>query len=245
MGEFKLLSHEETLQLIKAAKKGDKQAKERLIECNYPLIKSIVTRFRNKGVDYDDLYQLGCVGFLKAIDNFNVDFDVRFSTYAVPMIAGEIKRFLRDDGTVKVSRALKSLSAKINRYIEEYKKNNDNDPKVSDIAAEFKIEESEVVLALEASKTPVSISERDENHEKSLSVLEKFASEDGNQDKMLQNVAIKQAISELNEKEQKIILLRYYFGKTQSEIAKSMGVSQVQISRLENKVLGKLKSKLQ
>ena len=244
MGEFVLLSHEETIQLIGKAKKGDKNAKERLVECNYPLIKSIVSRFRNKGVDYDDLYQLGCVGFLKAIDNFNVNFDVRFSTYAVPMIAGEIKRFLRDDGTVKVSRALKSLSAKINRYIEEFKKNNDFDPTVSEIANEFKIEEFEVVLALEASKKPISISDKDENHEKSMSVLEKVASESGIQDKLLQNIAIKQAISELDDKEQKIIFLRYYFGKTQSEIAKTMNVSQVQISRLENKVLSKLKQKL-
>ena len=245
MGEFVLLSHEETIQLIGKAKKGDKNAKERLVECNYPLIKSIVSRFRNKGVDYDDLYQLGCVGFLKAIDNFNVNFDVRFSTYAVPMIAGEIKRFLRDDGTVKVSRALKSLSAKINRYIEKFKKNNDFDPTVSEIANEFKIEEFEVVLALEASKKPISISDKDENHEKSMSVLEKVASESGIQDKLLQNIAIKQAISELDDKEQKIIFLRYYFGKTQSEIAKTMNVSQVQISRLENKVLAKLKKKLE
>ena len=245
MGEFVLLSHEETIQLIGKAKKGNKNAKERLVECNYPLIKSIVSRFRNKGVDYDDLYQLGCVGFLKAIDNFNVNFDVRFSTYAVPMIAGEIKRFLRDDGTVKVSRALKSLSAKINRYIEKFKKNNDFDPTVSEIANEFKIEEFEVVLALEASKKPISISDKDENHEKSMSVLEKVASESGIQDKLLQNIAIKQAISELDDKEQKIIFLRYYFGKTQSEIAKTMNVSQVQISRLENKVLAKLKKKLE
>lgn len=245
MGEFVLLSHDETIKLICAAKKGDKEAKERLLDCNYPLIKSIAARFKNKGVDFEDLYQLGCVGFLKAIDNFNTDFDVRFSTYAVPMIAGEIKRFLRDDGTIKVSRALKSLSGKINRFIEDYKKTHEEDPSISLLANTFEIEESEVVLALESAKAPISISEKDENHEKSLSVLEKFAAEDGVQDKMLQNVALKQAITLLPEKEQKIILLRYYFGKTQSEIASLLNVSQVQISRIENKALAKIRQNLE
>lgn len=245
MSDFVLLSHEETMDLICKAKTGDRQAKERLLECNYPLIKSIVARFKNKGVEYDDLYQLGCVGFLKAIDNFDTSFDVRFSTYAVPMIAGEIKRFLRDDGQIKVSRALKTLAAKLNRYIEEYKKANDKDPSIGELAKEFEIEESEVVLALESSKALIPIEEKDENHEKSLSVLDKVAINDGGQDKLLQNVAIKQAICDLNPKEQKIILLRYYFGKTQSEIAAIMGVSQVQISRIENKILCMLKQKLE
>ena len=245
MSDFVLLSHEETINLICEAKEGNKAAKERLLECNYPLIKSIVARFKNKGVEYDDLYQLGCVGFLKAIDNFDIKYDVRFSTYAVPMIAGEIKRFLRDDGQIKVSRALKTLAAKINRYIEDYKKINDHDPTISELSKEFNIEESEVVLAIESSKALLPIEEKDDNHEKSLSILEKVAIADGGQDKMLQNVAIKQALMELGDKEQKIILLRYYFGKTQSEIAATMGVSQVQISRIENKILSKLKQKLQ
>lgn len=245
MEEFKLLSHQETIELLLRAKKGDKQAKERLVECNYPLIKSIVARFKNKGVEYDDLYQLGCVGFLKAIDNFDPSFEVRFSTYAVPMIAGEIKRFLRDDGTIKVSRMIKSLSGKIYKYLEEYQKEHDREPTVECIAKHFEISEQDVVFALDAGKTPLSISDKDEEKDKSQALIEKLAVEDGGQDKLLRNIAIKEAIAGLEERDRKIIVLRYYFGKTQSEIAQILKVSQVQVSRLENKVLEKLKTKLQ
>ena len=244
MGEFALLSHDETIKLICAAKMGDKEAKERLLEGNYPLIKSIASRFRNKGVEYDDLYQLGCVGFLKAIENFDTNFDVRFSTYAVPMIAGEIKRFLRDDGPVKVSRALKTLSAKVNRYLEEYRKKQEKDPTIAEIASELNVDETDVIMAMESSQALLPIDERDENHDKSLSIIEKMSIEDGGQDRLLSNFALKQAIEGLDEKEQKIVIQRYYFGRTQSEIAASLGVSQVQVSRIENKILDKLKQKL-
>lgn len=244
MEQFVLLSHEETLALLVKAKTGDKQAKERLVECNYPLIKSIVARFKNKGVEYDDLYQLGCVGFLKAIDNFDPKFEVRFSTYAVPMIAGEIKRFLRDDGNIKVSRALKSLSGKINRFIEDYKKLNEHEPTIGEIAKEFDCLEQDVVFALEALRAPISLSDKDEEKDKSMALIDKLAIDDGGQEKLLMNVAIKEAIASLDERDRKIVMMRYFFGKTQSEIARVLGVSQVQVSRLENKVLEKLRGKL-
>ena len=150
MDNFVFLSHEETMSLICRAKNGDIEAKERLVKFNYPLIKSIVSRFKNKGVDYDDLYQLGCVGFLKAIENFDSSFDVKFSTYAVPMIAGEIKRFLRDDGSVKISRMIKSLSSKIYKFLEDYQKQFDNDPCIDTIAKHFNISVQDVVFDLDA-----------------------------------------------------------------------------------------------
>lgn len=245
MDDFVLLSHQQTLKLIDLAKTGDKQAKEKLIECNFPLIKSIVARFKNKGVDYDDLYQLGCVGFLKAIENFDPKFDVKFSTYAVPMIAGEIKRFLRDDGNIKISRVIKSLSAKIYRYLDEYSKTHDFEPTIDEIAEHFNIDRQDVVFALDAGKIPLSLSNKDENKDKSFALLEVLSYDDGGEDKLLRNLALKEAISELDDRDKKIITLRYFFGKTQSEIAKILKVSQVQISRLENKILEKLKNKLQ
>lgn len=245
MDDFVLLSHQQTLKLIDLAKSGDKQAKEKLIECNFPLIKSIVARFKNKGVDYDDLYQLGCVGFLKAIENFDPKFDVKFSTYAVPMIAGEIKRFLRDDGNIKISRVIKSLSAKIYRYLDEYSKTHDFEPTIDEIAEHFNIDRQDVVFALDAGKIPLSLSNKDENKDKSFALLEVLSYDDGGEDKLLRNLALKEAISELDDRDKKIITLRYFFGKTQSEIAKILKVSQVQISRLENKILEKLKNKLQ
>ena len=233
------------MDLVMQAKQGDKDAKERLTQCNYPLIKSIVARFKNRGVEYDDLYQLGCVGFLKAIENFDPSFDVRFSTYAVPMIAGEIKRFLRDDGTIKVSRMIKSLSGKIYRFLEDYQKEHDSEPTVECIAKHFEISQQDVVFALEAGRQPISISDRDENKDKSQALIDKLAVQDGGQDKMLANIAIKEAIAGLDKRDRKIVILRYYFGKTQSEIAKILNVSQVQVSRLENKILMRLKNKLQ
>ncbi len=245
MDDFVLLSHQQTLKLIDLAKTGDKQAKEKLIECNFPLIKSIVARFKNKGVDYDDLYQLGCVGFLKAIENFDPKFDVKFSTYAVPMIAGEIKRFLRDDGNIKISRVIKSLSAKIYRYLDEYSKTHDFEPTIDEIAEHFNIDRQDVVFALDAGKIPLSLSNKDENKDKSFALLEVLSYDDGGEDKLLRNLALKEAISELDDRDKKIITLRYFLGKTQSEIAKILKVSQVQISRLENKILEKLKNKLQ
>ena len=245
MDDFVLLSHQQTLKLIDLAKTGDKQAKEKLIECNFPLIKSIVARFKNKGVDYDDLYQLGCVGFLKAIENFDPKFDVKFSTYAVPMIAGEIKRFLRDDGNIKISRVIKSLSAKIYRYLDEYSKTHDFEPTIDEIAEHFNIDRQDVVFAFDAGKIPLSLSNKDENKDKSFALLEVLSYDDGGEDKLLRNLALKEAISELDDRDKKIITLRYFFGKTQSEIAKILKVSQVQISRLENKILEKLKNKLQ
>ncbi|MBO5215097.1 MAG: SigB/SigF/SigG family RNA polymerase sigma factor [Clostridia bacterium] len=234
-----LLDHEETQRLIILAQKGDDNAKTLLLENNSPLIKSILRRYRNKGVEYDDLYQLGCIGLLKAIYNFNSEFCVRFSTYAVPMIAGEIKRYLRDDGYVKVSRSTKTLACKIMRYCEGIKNSEGRSPTVEEIAKEFEIDAQEVVFALDSTKIPLSLYDKCED-DSGQALFEKISDGDTT-DERIDRMIIRDGIAKLNERERKIILLRYFKDKTQSEVAKEMCVSQVQISRLESKIIKKLK----
>lgn len=234
-----LLEQSVTQELISKAQDGNNEAKTELIEQNSPLIKSVIRRYRNKGVDYEDLYQLGCIGFLKAIRNFSDAFGVKFSTYAVPMIAGEVKRFLRDDGYIKVSRSVKSLASKINYYIEEYKNKNGDSPSIETIAEEFGIEAQEAVFVLDSAKFPVSLYDKTDD-ENNRTLMDKLASKETVEDN-LDRIVLKDAIQSLDEREKKIILLRYYRDKTQSEVARVLNVSQVQISRLENKILEKLK----
>lgn len=244
MEEFVPLTQEETLEFVEEAKNGSAEAKDKLIQGNFPLIKSIVKNFQNKGVDYEDLYQIGCVGFLKAINNFDVKFDVKFSTYAVPMIAGEIKRFLRDDGNIKISRAIKTLWLKIKSYVDVYEKLHNESPTIDDIAKALSVTPEEVVYAQDASKQILSLDAQiDETSNNSQSVLDRVVEEDKSEI-LLDKLLLKEAISLLPEREKKIVLLRYYRGKTQSEVAMMLGVSQVQISRLETKIIDKLKNKI-
>ena len=231
----------QTLALIKLAKQGDNEAKNELINQNYPLVKSVIRRYKNKGVDYDDLFQLGCVGFVKAINNFDEKFNVRFSTYAVPMIAGEVKRFLRDDGYIKVSRAMKSLSLQIKKWVDEQRKLG-KEPDIDEIAKNFQIETQEVVFALDSGVYPVSLSSTvDSSDEQGLTLQDKI-SDEKDDEQMVDHFVLKQLIQNLEPRERKIIILRYYRDKTQSEIAKELGVSQVQVSRLENKIIENMKS---
>lgn len=244
MEEFVPLSQEETLLFVEKAKMGDVDAKDKLIQGNFPLIKSIVKNYQNKGVDYEDLYQIGCVGFLKAINNFDEKFDVKFSTYAVPMIAGEIKRFLRDDGNIKVSRAIKTLWLKIKSFIDVYEKLHNESPTIEEIATALEVTPEEVVYASDASKQIISLDAQiDENSSNSQSVLDRVIEDDQNE-LLLDKLLLKNAIAMLPEREKKIVLLRYYRGKTQSEVALMLGVSQVQISRIETKIIEKLKNKI-
>ena len=244
MENFVPLTQEETLELTKLAKAGDEAAKEKLIEGNFPLIKSVIRKYVNRGVDYDDLYQLGCVGFLKAIKNFDPNFDVKFTTYAVPMIAGEVKRYLRDDGDIKISRAIKTLSFKVKNFIEEYKKEHDEMPSVDVLSQEFGVSSEDIVCALDSSKPMISLYAKiDESSEGSANVLDKIVSVDSS-DAILDNLLLKQAIMDLEDREKKIILLRYFRGKTQTEVASELGVSQVQVSRLETKIIEKFRNRL-
>ena len=242
--EFKPLAKEETLNLIKLAQKGDKEAKNRLVAGNFPLIKAVLRRYQHKGVSYEDLYQLGCVGFLKAINNFDEKFGVKFSTYAVPMIAGEIKRFLRDDGIIKVSRAIKALSIKLKNYIEEFKKRGEESPSIEELAEVFNEDKETIVFALDSSKETVSIYEKtDDKSENAPNLIDKIICYDKNED-IIENLVLKNEIEKLDARDKQILILRYFRGKTQSEVGQMLGVSQVQVSRIEAKIIEHLKQKI-
>ncbi|MBO5022123.1 MAG: SigB/SigF/SigG family RNA polymerase sigma factor [Clostridia bacterium] len=239
-----MIDSAQILQLVNLAQQGNQSAKSVLLEENSPLIKSVIKRFKNKGVEYDDLYQIGCMGFLKAIKNFDPSFEVKFSTYVVPMVIGEVKRFMRDDGSIKVSRALKTLNLQINKFIEAFVKTNQKSPTIEEIAQHFQLEEQEIVLAMDSAKMPISIYTPIEDGADSLCLVDRIESEEDLGGKMLEKLALSQLIKNLDERDKKIIMLRYYFDKTQSEIAKELNISQVQVSRLENKILENLRNKL-
>lgn len=239
-----MLDNAEILLLVEKAQQGDQQAKTVLIEENSPLIKSIIKRFKDKGIEYDDLYQLGCMGFLKAIKNYNATFGVKFSTYVVPMVIGEIKRFMRDDGAIKVSRALKTLNLQINKYIENYFGKNQCKPSLEEIAKHFQVDEQEVILAMDSAKMPLSLYSPLEEDDDSISIADKIEADEDINEKIVDNLTLKELIKGLDLRDKKIIMLRYYFDKTQSEIAKQLNISQVQVSRLENKILENFRTKL-
>ena len=238
-----MLSNEQTFALVELAKNGDDYAKEKLITINAPLIKSIVKRYLNKGVVFEDLYLLGAMGFVKAINNYDPTFNVKFTTYAVPMIAGEIKRFLRDDGSVKVSRSIKHTAIQIKNYISEYNAKYNQTPTVEQISKEFNLEDIEVVFALESNKSPLSLNEKFSDDEDSNTILDKL-SDNFSVENYLNKLTIREMINKLSAREKQVIIMRYYLDKTQSEIAKELGVSQVQVSRIENKVITDLKNEI-
>ncbi len=239
-----MLSHQDTMKAISLAQKGDNDAMTLLLEQNKPLLKSIIKRYLGKNVEYEDLLQIASIGLIKAVNNFSENFNVKFSTYAVPMILGEVKRFMRDDGYIKVSRATKSICAKIKQYIDTCEKKNGVEPKIEEVADAFNMDIVDVVFALDSSKMPTSLYEKfDDNDGKATELIDRIPAEEENvgiEDK----VALKNVISTLPEREQKIINLRYFHDLTQGEIANIMGVSQVQVSRLESKILEKLRKKL-
>lgn len=240
-----MLSFSETLELIEKAQNGCSQSKSTLITRNSPLIKSVIRRYINKGLEYDDLYQLGSLGFLKAITNFDKTFNVKFSTYAVPMIAGEVKRFLRDNGIIKISRSVKSLAIHINRFIEQTLTETEAQPTISEIANHFNVSEHDVVFAMESSMYPISLytTVGDDDGGKEQKLIEKVPN-DENQEEMIDNFLLLKIIKDLPPRDRKIIVLRYFRGKTQREIANIIGVSQVQVSRLENSILKLIKSQM-
>ena len=238
-----MLGQDETVKLVYLAQNGDENAKSILVKENSPLIKSVIKIYKNKGVEYDDLYQLGSLGFVKAINNFDESFGVKFSTYAVPMIAGEVKRFLRDDGSIKVSRAIKTLNIQIDKYIHSYRQEHNEEPNISQLAKHFNVDEEEIVYAMDSRKALLSLDDKqDENNPHSRTIMESIEDFDRTEH-MIDNLVLKDLIKELPDKDKKLLALRYFEDKTQSEIANILNVSQVQVSRLENKILNKLKSK--
>lgn len=234
-----MISHEETMRLIALAQRGDEQACTTLIVENTPLVKSIVKRYLGKSVEYDDLLQIAHIGLLKAIKNFSAQYDVKFSTYAVPMILGELKRYMRDEGYIKVSRTVKSLAAKIMKYTEELCQKGET-ADVEKIARHFDTDVTEVVFALDAMRRPVSLYETTSDKEgKETALVDKLPSDEDKQ--MISKLILKDMLSKLTKRERKLVVLRYFRDMTQWEIARKMGVSQVQISRMESKVIKKLR----
>lgn len=237
--------YENSTKDILLAKQGDKEKFNELIENNKGLVYSIVKRFTGRGYEVEDLYQIGMMGLVKAIKRFDTDFEVRLSTYAVPYILGEIKRFLRDDGPIKVSRSLKELSAKISQLQKEYQNQKGIEITIEEIAKKLKVPKEEIAMAMESNNVVESIyTPSSSNDEEGISILDRISTNKDEAEWVTNNIALKEAISNLEDKEKEIILLRYYKDKTQSQVAKILGISQVQVSRIEKKVLNSMKMKL-
>ena len=231
---------------IKRAQEGDKFELERLVKQNSGLIWSIVKRFSGRGFELEDLYQVGCVGFIKSIKRFDTSFEVKLSTYTVPYILGEIKRHIRDDGTIKVSRNIKELQAKIRQIQEEYQNTYKQEISIEEIAKKLKIAKEDVAIALEANNPIESIDGVYESNkgDKAISLAEKIPARENEEEKITNRIALKEAISKLPPQDRQIIMLRFYKEKTQTEVAKILGVSQVQVSRTERRILDKMKTSL-
>ena len=238
-------NYDKNTTLIVMAKEGNKEAMIKLIEVNTPLVSSICKRFTNRGYDYEDIFQIGSMGLVKAINNFNDSFNVKFSTYAVPMIIGEIKRFLRDDGIIKVSRSTKTLAKKLHYYKEELIKKLNRDPTVDELAEYSGVDKEEVIVALESASSMQYLYDTIHHDEGTPVLLIDKLSEKGEDDDMVNKIALREAISSLDSKGKQIIMLRYFKDKTQIQVAKMLGISQVQVSRIEKKVLKIMKEKLE
>ena len=228
----------DTLELIKRSREGDKEARDRIVTENIGLVWSIVRRFANRGHEMEDLFQIGSIGLIKAIDKFDSSYEVKFSTYAVPMITGEIKRFLRDDGMLKVSRSLKETAAKIRGLREKYTSMYGRDPTIEELEAELGVDKDDILMALETGAEVESlyktIHQGDGNP---IYLIDKLTETKDESENLVDRLALKEIIASLDEKEQEIIRLRYFKDRTQTDIAKELGISQVQVSRMEKRIL--------
>jgi len=243
--DYILLSHEETLELILMAQEGDKDAKEKLVKHNIGLIKSVLRGFSNRGYDMEDLFQIGSIGLLKAIDRFDPSFDVKFSTYAVPMIAGEIKRFLRDDGMIKVSRSLKQTANRVKYAQESLSKILGREPTIQEISDELDIDKEDIVMALESSyKLDYLYDVIHQDDGNPLKVIDTISVNEDSEDELIDSIVLKEVLSHLKERDRQVIILRYFKDKTQVEVAELLGISQVQVSRIEKRIIEEIKSKL-
>lgn len=238
---FPLLKDGEMKELIARAQAGDTLARERLINCNLKLVFNLVKRFQNRGYELEDLFQIGCIGLMKAIDKFDLNYDVRFSTYAVPMIVGEIRRFLRDDNPVKISRSIKETAYKVQQTREMLTSKWGREPGINEIASELGISREEVVTALEAVQSPASIYETlHQDDGDPIYLLDQLSERDGGEMPWIDNIAVKEMLKQLPDRDRLILLWRFFGDKTQGEIADKLGLSQVQVSRLERQALKKL-----
>lgn len=234
-----------TIELIKLAKEGDRKAREQVATENLGLVWSVVRRFAGRGHELEDLYQIGCIGLMKCIDKFDPAYDVKFSTYAVPMIMGEIKRFLRDDGMVKVSRSLKETAYKVYSVREQMMNEHGIEPTIEELASSLEIEKEDIVLALEAGSEVESIYKTIyQNDGNSIYLIDKLVSSEDESRQAVDRLALEELLGQLEEKERSIIRMHYFEDKTQTEIAGFLGISQVQVSRIEKKVLTKMREQM-
>lgn len=236
---------DDTIKMIQMAHDGDKEARESLVMNNVGLVWSIVRHFSGRGHDLEDLFQIGSIGLLKAIDKFNLDFDVKFSTYAVPMITGEIKRFLRDDGMIKVSRSIKELGMRVRSAREQMSYELGREPNLEELAVAVGASREEVAASMEAAAEVESIYKAVGNGEdQNLCLLDKIQDEDEAQEHLMNQMVLKELLLKLSEKDREIIIRRYYDNQTQSQIAADLNISQVQVSRLEKKILRQMREYL-
>lgn len=236
---------DDTIKLIRLAHEGDKEARESLVINNVGLVWSIVRHFSGRGYDLEDLFQIGSIGLLKAIDKFNLDFDVKLSTYAVPMITGEIKRFLRDDGMIKVSRSVKELGMRVRSARERMSYELGREPNLEELAEAVGASREEVAASMEAAAEVESIYKTVGNGEdQNLCLLDKIQDEDEAQERLMNQMVLKELLLKLSEKDREIIIRRYYDNQTQSQIAADLNISQVQVSRLEKKILRQMREYL-
>ena len=243
--EIKVLSEKEKNALLKRIKAGDDGAREEFITGNLKLVLSVIKRFAGRGESADDLFQIGCIGLIKALDNFDVSQNVRFSTYAVPMIIGEIRRYLRDNNSVRVSRSMRDTAYKALSVKEEMQKTLQREPTAEEIAKALSLPRRDVVIAMEAIVDPVSLFEPVYNDDSdSLYIMDQIKDKKETDSGWIEEISIKQAVASLSEREKNILSLRFYGGKTQTEVAKQIGISQAQVSRLEKSALSQIKNYL-
>lgn len=228
------LSGAEQLELMRRLKAGDSQAREDFAICNMRLVLSVVQRFRNRITNADDVFQVGCVGLMKAIDNFDMNQNVKFSTYAVPMILGEIRRFLRDNNSIRVSRSIRDTAYKVLKAREELAKDSVEEPTSTEIAKYLDIPIRDVAVAMEAISDPISLCESVyDDGEDIIQLMDQLSDENSGEEKWLENISLKDSMSKLDSRQKEILLLRYYHGRTQVEVSSDIGISQAQVSRLE------------
>ena len=243
--KLKVLKSGETQALLLQAKAGDMQAREELIAGNLRLVLSVIQRFANRGENADDLFQVGCIGLIKAIDNFNTDLNVKFSTYGVPMIVGEIRRYLRDNSTMRVSRAMRDTAYKVLQAKEAYMAQHQREPSIEEIAKILDIKREDVVFALDAILEPVSLYEPVYSDSgDTICVMDQVKDSKNNDEMWVERIALKEAVGHLTDRERKILSMRFFQGKTQMEVSAEIGISQAQVSRLEKNALRQIRKEM-
>ena len=240
--ELPVLKNNQMMELLLKIKAGDEEARQEFVRGNLRLVLSVIQKFNNRGENIDDLFQIGCIGLIKAIDNFDLSQNVRFSTYAVPMIIGEIRRYLRDNNPIRVSRSLKDIAYKALQVRERLVRNNAKEPTVSEIAKELELEVEDVVMALDAIQDPISLFDPVyQDNGDAIFVMDQVQDKKDTDENWLQEIALKEAIKKLNSREKLVLDLRFYKGRTQIEVADEIGISQAQVSRIEKNALKNMK----